>query len=251
MYVPGVAAANLPDPDVIAILSAPRFSTYLAAAGHDQAAALELYAWNAQVSSALMVPAHFAEIASRNAAAEALEAVYGPQWPWAAGTARSLPNPRSGYSPQRDLQRTATRQPTTGKVIAELKFAFWGKLFTARHDQRVWVPRIHSLFPNADPDLSVADLRLRIANDLESIRVLRNRIAHHEPIHTRDLDEDLARMLDLIELRSSSTARWVRAIETSTAVLASRPQVPLVPAEEELLVDEPADEQPDVDTTTP
>lgn len=77
---------DLPD-----IISAPRFATYLQAKGGHVADALELYAWNAEVSAAFMVPLHLAEVAIRNAAAEAIEAVHGANWPWVKGFIRGLP----------------------------------------------------------------------------------------------------------------------------------------------------------------
>lgn len=46
--------------------------------GGNAAKGLELYGWNARMSAALMLPAHFAEISTRNAAADVLERVYGP-----------------------------------------------------------------------------------------------------------------------------------------------------------------------------
>ncbi len=203
-------------------LSAPRMSTYLAAAGGDVALALELYGWNARISSALMVPAHFGEVVTRNAVSDALADLYGERWPWSPGFTASLPSPRTGYCPQHDLRATRARHATPGKVIAELKFAFWQSMFTARHDQRLWEPRIRSLFPNAG-DGNPADLRFRIYQDLEAIRKLRNRIAHHEPIFVRDLADDLRKMLDLVQLRSRSAAEWVRAMEEVGELLAQRP----------------------------
>jgi len=113
---------DLPD-----VISAPRFATYLQAKqGHvDQA--LELYAWNMEVSAAFMVPLHLCEVAIRNAAGDAIEAVHGANWPWVNGFIRSLPVPRrqTDYDPQRNLRTVAGRQPTVGKVVSELNFAFW------------------------------------------------------------------------------------------------------------------------------
>ncbi len=117
---------------------------------------------------------------------------------------------------------TRGRQQTTGKVIAELKFAFWQTLFTARHDNRLWTPHIASTFPYA-PAMPVASLRSRVYTDLDAIRLLRNRIAHHEPVITRNLLDDLNRMIDLVELRSQPTATWVRALEDVTQTIAERP----------------------------
>lgn len=218
-----MSAASPADAQAIrAALSQPRTQTYLTAAGGDLERALKLYCWNARISAALMVPAHFAEVTTRNAAADALEAVYGPRWPWSASFERSLQSPQRVYSPKRDLLSVRGRYATAGKVIAELKFAFWESLFTSRHDTRLWSPHIASVFPEA-PAMPPASLRDRVNKDLETIRRLRNRIAHHEPILSRNLLDDLNRMLDLVELRSRPTATWVRAMEEATVVLGERP----------------------------
>lgn len=204
-------------------LSGPRSSTYIAATGGDTVKAMALYGWNARVAAALMLPSHFAEIATRNAVSDALTAVYGPQWPWNITFEQSLPTPKgNAYNPQRDLLQTRSREQTTGKVIAELKFAFWQSMFTARHDVRIWDQQILTLFPNATNG-TARQIRAQIRDDLEGIRKLRNRMAHHEPIFTRNLADDLARMLDLIELRSDATAQWVRAMEEVSTILTERP----------------------------
>ncbi|MGW9567019.1 hypothetical protein [Prescottella equi] len=205
------------------VLSAPRSSTYVTAAGGDTAKAMALYGWNARVAAALMLPSHFAEVATRNAVSDALAAVYGARWPWNTTFEQSLPAPKGlAYNPQRDLLQTRKREHTTGKVIAELKFAFWQSMFTARHDVRVWDHQILTLFPNA-AGITAPQLRTRIYGDLEGIRKLRNRVAHHEPIFTRNLADDLTRMLDLVELRSTATAQWVRAMEEVSTILTERP----------------------------
>jgi hypothetical protein len=170
-----------------------------------------------------MLPAHFAEVTTRNAASDALTSVYGSRWPWDRTFEQSLPTAHGPvYKPRADLVRTRNSQPSTGKVIAELKFVFWQKMFTARHDIRVWDAQILTLFPNAT-GLTPHQLRQRVFDDLEVIRRLRNRIAHHEPIITRNLVDDLNRMLDLVDLRSSGTGVWLRAMEDVTDVLAERP----------------------------
>lgn len=205
-----------------AVLSAPRSATYVTATGNDTSRAVDLYGWNARVSSALMLPSHFAEVATRNAVADALTAVYGPNWPWDSTFERSLPSRHRGYNPQRDLRETRRREPTTGKVIAELKFAFWQEMFAARHAVRIWDHQILTLFPHAT-GMSARQLRDRIYNDLNVIRKLRNRVAHHEPIFTRNLDDDLVRILELVELRCTDTASWVFSMEDASQVLSERP----------------------------
>lgn len=71
--------------------------------------------------------------------------------------------------------------------------------------------------------MSAASLRNRIYQDLDVLRRLRNRLAHHEPIFTRNLLDDFTRTADLIELRNRSSARWVRAMEDVSSILPERP----------------------------
>lgn len=194
-------------------LSAPRIATYekaiVAEADYLPVAALELYDWNAQVSGAFMAPLHICEVVMRNAVSEALTAVYGSRWPWSASFEASLPAPPVGYNPRRDLQHTRKTYPTTGKVIPELKFVFWQKMFTSRHDGRLWVPHLTHVLPNLDPAKTVPKLRAEIYDDLEHVRLLRNRIAHHEPIFKRPLRDDLNKVTDLIRFRCATTAAWM------------------------------------------
>lgn len=77
-------------------MSAARMGTFEVAAGvqsDDDPAALLLYAWNAEVSGAFLAPLHVCEVVVRNAVSDALEALYGPRWPWSATFERSLPDP--------------------------------------------------------------------------------------------------------------------------------------------------------------
>lgn len=151
-----------------AVLSAPRASTYISEVGGDAAKAMALYGWNARIAAALMLPSHFAEICTRHAVDEALTAVYGPRWPWSQTFELSLPSPKGPiYNPQLDLTQTRSREQTTGKVVAELKFSFWQAMFTARHDVCIWNHQLLSLFPNATQDTAKA-LRKQIRDDLEA-----------------------------------------------------------------------------------
>lgn len=196
-------------------------STYDRATKTDDEA-VELYGWNAEISAAFLVPLHIAEVTVRNAASDGLEAVYGHRWPWSTVFEQSLPNPQRGYNQRRDLLSARVGQGTTGKVIPEVKFVFWQKLFTQRHDVRLWDAQILQLFPNA-PQTSAAAVRSRVYTDLERIRNLRNRIAHHEPVFTRNLSDDLAMVLELVRFRSSETAMWLAAREDVTRLLSERP----------------------------
>lgn len=203
-------------------LSAARISTYEAVCS-DSSSALALYAWNAQVSGALLTPLHICEVIIRNAVSDALESIYGERWPWSTGFERSLPDPAHGYSPTKDLQNARRRVTTTGKVIPELKFVFWQKMFTRRYDTRLWNTHLMREFPNLDSTLPINNLRSNIYNELEVIRRLRNRIAHHEPIFCRNLIDDFQNITDLIHSRCGVTSTWMVNNQQALSIINSRP----------------------------
>jgi len=209
---------------ITSTLSAPRMSRFIAACANDRSRALELYRWNAQVSAALMVPLHICEVVLRNAIVGAVEEVYGPQWYVSGGAfERSLPKPRSGYSPYRDLCISRHGQPSAGKVIPELKFMFWVSMVTARHDARLWTPFIAKYFPFLLPTSAPRDKRRALHHRLDEIRTLRNRIAHHEPIFYRSLVQDHSMVSDVISWISPETADWLNSFETVTTIITQRP----------------------------
>lgn len=209
---------------ITAALSAPRMSRFVAACANDAARAVELYRWNAEISAAFMVPMHICEVVLRNAIAGAIQEVYGPDW-YVPGTAfeRSLPKPKAGYSPSRDLSISRKGQPSAGKVIPELKFMFWVSMVTARHDARLWTPYISKYFPSLPTRPAPRDGRRMLHSRLEEIRKLRNRIAHHEPIFDRALAHDYSRIIDVISWTSPEAMSWLRSFEKVTRELSRRP----------------------------
>ncbi|MGC2857334.1 hypothetical protein ACM64Y_17840 [Novispirillum sp. DQ9] len=212
--------AALPD-----ILSAPRFGTYVRADGHRLTTeeALRLYSWNAQISAALLFPLHIFEVCIRNAVAEAIESYYGPRWPNAESFVKSLPNPpQPAFSPRREFLFTRAKHPTVGKMIADMKFAFWVSMFTARHRDRLWAPSFEAKFPNHTAP-SWEDGRQHVHRTVDQVRTLRNRIAHHEPIFTRPLKDEYAVVINVIGWRCSHTAAWVERSQGVVALLARKP----------------------------
>lgn len=209
-----------------AALSAPRLGTFEAECtdqGSGLQEALALYAWNAQVSAAMLAPLHICEVVVRNAVSDALTLVYGEQWPWSRGLETSLVSPSKGFNPRRELDRARTNKATTGKVIAELKMNFWETMFTTRHDQRLWNRHLLGVLPHLDRSTPINVLRGRIAEDLKQLRLLRNRIAHHEPIFKRTLADDFAKIQELIGFRCPTTSAWMVEHQQAQALIASKP----------------------------
>ncbi|MBX8490877.1 hypothetical protein K5D44_12110 [Pseudomonas cichorii] len=189
------------------VISKDRLATYLRILKtRNLSHAIELYHWNAEVSGAFLLPQQVCEVAIRNAVSEALASVYGNAWPWASGFERSRPDPVTGFSLRKDLciARDKAHKGKSCMVVAELKFAFWIRLFSQRFESRLWGPHIHRLFPGLPSHMSVRQCRETIHNDLECVRSIRNRIAHHEPILARNLMADYERMHRLVAWRCHS-----------------------------------------------
>ncbi len=180
-------------------LSIDRFQTYLTKAG-TEAAALQLYAWNTAIAAAFHGPLQACEVILRNAVHETLSDAYGATW---FDQAAPLQNA------ERSLVHTAEggilvrRNPMTpGRVIAELSFGFWVRLFSNRYDRSLWRTDLAKRFA---PRPQRKDLH----DQLDRLRTLRNRIAHHEPIFQRNLNDDFNRVVDILMRLSPDTANWV------------------------------------------
>lgn len=206
-------------------LSEPRMETYhqrQRTTSKEDPAALTLYLWNARVASAMFLPLHLLEVVIRNAISEAItKALDNPEWPFVEGFSMRLPNKQ-----RRELRLLVERHDTVNKIIPELKFSFWESMLTRRHDDRIWNRYFWATFPHSDKTRSVSESRQAIHSDLEYLRRLRNRIAHHEPIFTRHLDTDYQLIYNLIELRCNETASWMDSHQDVSDVLALRPDIP-------------------------
>lgn len=217
---------NLPDA-IRRSLSPARLAPYEAAAlaaRREIHEALTLYVWNTQVCAAFLAPLHYCEVVLRNAAAEAIGATHGARWPWNTGFERSLPrHAGSGYSALADLHAVRKKATSSGHAIAELKFVFWEKLFTSRHDDRIWNSQLKNVMPNLTPDRSIADHRSQIFDAVNVIRQLRNRIAHHEPIHSRNLTRDFELIHQLISARCQISAQWMLDSQRTLEIIRSKP----------------------------
>ena len=207
-------------------LSRPRISTFEAAVNirdNNDPAAIKLYIWNALLSGALLTPLHICEVVIRNAVADALEKHFGPRWPWSVAFERNLPDPVHGYSARKALCYARRTGHSAEKIIPELNFVFWQNMFTRRYDANIWQTSLYHILPNLDHATSPEDHRLEIYCKLEQLRKLRNRIAHHEPVFSRNLNKDYDNIIKLIKWRCNETALWVHQHQTVITVLTHKP----------------------------
>ncbi len=195
-------------------LSEQRLSTYVAAAHGDLSRAERLYWWNAEVSGAFLGPLHCLELTLRNALHDRLGVAFGrPDW-WEA-----VPLSQHGRKQVEDARRKRCQRPgatvSTDGVVSELSFGFWVSLLSSgnSYDRRLWVPHLHRAFPH------YSGRRDALHREFDSIRLFRNRISHHEPIHHRHLAADHGKIYRLLGHLSPAMASAARRMDRVPEIL--------------------------------
>jgi hypothetical protein len=211
-------------------LTNSRLASYLAVSGGDVVRAIEIYDWNVKIGGAFHEDLGRLEVVFRNVVDDALLA-YGAAlgWPTVWYRRAQLFPGRRGRRALDDIE-IARRRATTGgvvethgKVIAELSFGFWRYICTPNYHTSLWVPSLSGAFPNHPENDDPRAVRADVADRMQRIHFLRNRVAHHEPIHHRDLQRDAANIVELVGWICSDTRDWVVRESRVSDVLARRP----------------------------
>jgi hypothetical protein len=170
---------------------------------------------------AVLELAAMVEVVTRNALDAELASWAGPNIDWID----LVPLDRRGHA---DLAKAVarvtrgSRYPRThGKVVAELNLGFWRYLTSQRYHASLWVPALQHAFPNGSGD--VRRRRREVEQRLENLTIVRNRAAHHEPIHRRDLLRDYRNCVELLAWIDPSAAAWAGDICTLPTVVAAKP----------------------------
>jgi hypothetical protein len=205
------------------MLTAGRMGSYLTASGGDLPTALALYEWNTRASGAVMQTVAMAEVLIRNALDRELTA-------WASARSTVLawfdlaPLDSRGAADIASARRRATnngRRPQDhGKIVSELSFGFWRYLVASRYLTTLWLPALARAFPDGDPNVTAR--RSQVERLMGDVGFLRNRAAHHRPLHRRDLGRDYRAVVTLCGWLDADAGAWVAVKSTIPATLAER-----------------------------
>jgi Abi-like protein len=207
-------------------LSGDRLNSYLVAAANDETKALQLYQWNTDLSAGLYQPLQGLEITLRNAFHRELSLAYGDRW------YETLPHILTDISidavnrAKKDIT-TRGKTPASSRVVAELSFGFWvsllgnGRKGVNNYEMTLWRNALYKSFPNRPSK----GFNRKFANrELTSIKELRNRIAHHEPIiHKYNVLQEYYRILDVLSWLCRDTALWVSSNSRLPRLLNHKP----------------------------
>lgn len=238
-------------------ISTPRYASYLNAAGQDADLARKLYVWDRDLSTAILADLAIVEVALRNALHNALTNTYGPEWYQnIALDDRLLKQVERAWSYLRNPRQGHPSTP--GRVIAQCTFGMWVNLLDAggyagREPRRVhadyeqlWRSTLRSAFPGGrsearnDPSPHASFTRTWVHSVAKTVNVLRNRVAHHEPLHNGfplpgqrsgqqqsnrlTAAEGIEAYMKLTRMIDRNLAEWITNDTKVTALLATRPR---------------------------
>lgn len=203
-------------------LSVERLKPYRRACGDDLARAAQLYEWNAEVASAFSVVIGHFEVVLRNALHEQLTArqlASGRPGPW-YGDPLTLPDEKRQEDVEKARERLSRsrKAETPGRVVAELMFGFWRLLLDSRYQTTLWAKTLRHAFPYLQPQV-----RSAVYEPVDETNKLRNRIAHHEPIHHLHLDARHEQLMVVSGYIDPYVEAWLRGISRVPGLLANRP----------------------------
>ena len=238
-------------------ISTPRYASYLNAANQDKDLSRRLYIWDRDLSTAILADLAIVEVALRNALHTALTNYHGPQWfQNIALDDRSLKQVERAWG---YLRNPAPGHPATpGRLVAQCTFGMWVNLLDAggyagREPRRIhadyeqlWRSTLRTAFPGGrhearnDPNPNASFTRTWVHSVAKTVNVLRNRVAHHEPLHNgfplpgqRSGQQQPSRLtaaegvdayMRLTRMIDRNLAEWIVDNTTVTALMAARPR---------------------------
>jgi hypothetical protein len=204
-------------PTLIDALSTERFGTYLIWADSDEALAIRLYSFNVSLSAALYGTLHMLEITLRNVADRALITSFGGDWMDTPAVLVTSHQQRCVADAYNNLTREG-KAITHAQMVAELNFGFWSSLFGRTPGNHLWRV-LRPIFQAKG--LQRSDIAARI----KDFRLLRNRVAHYEPIIALPLAQRYADITTLTGWLSSGAAAWINHTSTWATIY---PAVPIL-----------------------
>lgn len=165
--------------------SPPRLGKFLFSVKGSQPEALALYKLNIELSECLFGIMSIFEVVLRNHI-DRYYRQYFNDYEWLknqCGQGRLFSHPsfiHSGFESRTKILTTIAqlgRRYTHDRLVAELNFGFWTYMF-APIQFRVGGQWLHKIYTHRPKGTSQG----QIFNELDEVRNLRNRIAHHEPL---------------------------------------------------------------------
>ena len=169
------------------VISAERMRRYVNACGGNVRKGMTLYRYNLVLSSEMLKIISFFEVALRNRIDRTLNHYFGKDWLRDSCLPGGIfDNPRT-LSTQKIIWKAFNALNVNGvytptKLMAEMDFGIWKYMFSGPQYMATG-QKLLSIFPSKPKSTPFLNIDNKfIFNELNGINVIRNRIAHHEPI---------------------------------------------------------------------
>lgn len=162
------------------------------------------YLWNLYISSLFFKVSNLVEITLRNSINNALTKDLGEIW-WAKSklhyksyissqhpVPENVKKLRDGFVSARNQAKREKENrygavnyiPTHEEIISNTKFQIWELILDDEFvgNRLIWNKNLGKVFKGAWPNNSANDLLISLRQEINNIRLFRNRIAHHEPL---------------------------------------------------------------------
>ena len=195
---------------MVQAISLERLAPYQARFKADSKA-LGAYAWNVALCESLYPVLNGLEVTLRNSIHDVASTEFGDDY-WFD----KLELPKSKKAVEKVRSRLANNPKdagylSAGRLIAELNFGFWVGLLDSSNEQVLWPKLLKPVFPFATRKQRA---RFRMSERLHRIRILRNRVFHHEPVwYFADLEELHYATMESIGWMNQPTRLFVETLD--------------------------------------
>jgi len=166
--------------DLLMLTSKPRISKYLHASNNNQYLATKTYFLNIDISGNIFKAISFLEISLRNRINTLAPIVLkSNQNRWLFDIAQGKVSTSTEFNKTRNKIKEAiklSKDSTHDQTLCQLSFGFWSSIFSGYNYLILGSKLLKYIYPNKQVNPGL------IRQKLHSIRVMRNRIAHQEPV---------------------------------------------------------------------
>lgn len=200
--------------------SKARISPYLKK-GDSAEQVLAKYHANIVLSEAMIPTLHYFEICLRNHIDQVIKKYYGQNW------LINIPHQliisdqdiKKIESITSKVRRESKREPLHDDIVAQMTFGFWCSFFHRKYDPSIWHRKdaLKIIFPNLP---RANRKRPYIETRILTIKEIRNRIAHHEPVWNRKVSIVTAHTMcyELIQAMSKDAVEMLKTIDRFSTV---------------------------------
>ena len=186
-------------------ISESRIGPYRQQATANDLLSLSAYAWNVALCESLYPVLNGLEITLRKHIHYAASDEFGDEY-WFD----RLRTKKSKDALQKARKKLGASF-TSGDMVAQLNFGFWAGLFDSQYEEQLWRKLLKPVFPGVPNQHRT---RGRLSKRLYHIRLLRNRVFHHEPVWSRgDLTELHGQILETIGWISPIMRQFVEMLD--------------------------------------